>query len=210
MKRMLYSCLLLSLFAGVANADFTGTNDADVGFIDNAKVGSSIDVGVSETITDVEVTIDMNHTWVGDLIVRLEAPDGTALDLIHRTGFAGGGKGGCCGDSSNLGGTYTFSDDGDTSWWATAGALGGDAVMPSGDWAPTGADGVLGSFAATFGGLDTEGTWTLSLGDWAGGDTGAVTSWTLNIVSSGSAIPEPTTAGLLAIGLAGFVARRRR
>ena len=68
MRRFFYSALLLTLIAGVANADFTGTG-AGNSFVDNASVSSSINVsGTSGNIVGVEVTINsMEHTWLGDL-----------------------------------------------------------------------------------------------------------------------------------------------
>ena len=38
------------------------------------------------TIEEVEVTIDITHTWVGDLVVDLIGPDGEVLRLLGIRG----------------------------------------------------------------------------------------------------------------------------
>src|SRR5690606_17980445 len=45
---------------------------------DNSPTGvvSSIDLAADGTVADVSVTVDISHTYRGDLVVRLIAPDG--------------------------------------------------------------------------------------------------------------------------------------
>ncbi|MEM1368556.1 MAG: proprotein convertase P-domain-containing protein [Cyanobacteria bacterium P01_H01_bin.15] len=38
------------------------------------------------TIQDLKVTVDIMHTWIGDLVVRLVSPDGVRVTLHERTG----------------------------------------------------------------------------------------------------------------------------
>ena len=52
-------------------------------------VQSLITIPTSGEIKNVEVTVDIIHTWIGDLIVKLEAPDGTMITLHDREGQNG-------------------------------------------------------------------------------------------------------------------------
>jgi hypothetical protein len=66
------------------------------------------------------------------------------------------------------------------------------------------------SLNAAFAGTSTQGLWTLSISDNAGGDLGAFTGWGLNIQSAGAAVPEPGSAlVLLGAGALAMVRRRR-
>ena len=204
MRRFFSSALLLTLIAGVASADFTGTGAGNA-FVDNADVSSSISVtGTTGTIVGVEVTINaMEHTWLGDLTATLDNGT-TSVTLFERVGQIGGAG---FGDNVDTSGDFTFSSDGTDSLWAESAASGGALNGAGFDFATSGADDVPTSLGDFFG-QSKNGDWTLTISDGAGGDSGQYAGWTLNLVS-GSSIPEPTTFGLLA-GRAGFVAARRR
>jgi serine protease len=66
----------------------TYTNGTDVTIRDNATVESSISVsgrtGLASSTTTVAV--DIRHTFIGDLLVQLVAPDGSLYTLHNRTG----------------------------------------------------------------------------------------------------------------------------
>jgi subtilisin-like proprotein convertase family protein len=205
MRRVIFSVMLLPLLASVASADVSGSGGGG-SITDFTKSTSTITIGADEVIKNIKVTITgLSHTWVGDLIARLHGPDGNSVDLFHRTGLAGGGKGGCCGDSSDVAGTYMFFDTAPGDWWSAA--LGTTGPVPPGSYWPTTADGAFDSLKTKFAGGSTAGAWTLSIGDWAGGDTGGWSGWSIEITSN--VIPEPTSFGLLA-GLAGLAFIRRR
>ncbi len=55
---------------------------------------------------------------------------------------------------------------------------------------------------------NAQGTWTLSIQDWAGGDSGNLVGATLWI--NGNPVPEPATMTALALGIGAIAARRRR
>ncbi|MDX9911819.1 MAG: proprotein convertase P-domain-containing protein [Phycisphaerales bacterium] len=97
------------LGAGIANATITfenltaGTSEtrevmADIGrFVypsldtprainDNTSFDSVINVPDSFCVGDVEVDVDLTHSFSGDLIIELIAPDGTTVRLHDRTG----------------------------------------------------------------------------------------------------------------------------
>ncbi len=52
----------------------------------NTVVVSTLDVAADETITDLDVSLDLLHTWVGDLIVEIQSPSGTSVTIIDQPG----------------------------------------------------------------------------------------------------------------------------
>lgn len=57
-------------------------------------------------ITDVRLKVALDHTWVGDVTIKLASPDNAVLTVLSRVGDPGGAlpdsSEGCCGDDSNL------------------------------------------------------------------------------------------------------------
>src|SRR5258707_11586630 len=82
-------------------AGCTGTNPTDVTIPDNTTVESSITIsgcsGNASSASTVEVHIV--HTYIGDLVVSLVAPDGSAYVLSNRAG----------GSTDNIDTTYTVN-----------------------------------------------------------------------------------------------------
>jgi subtilisin-like proprotein convertase family protein len=66
----------------------SGTNGTDVAIRDNATVTSTIGIAGCTGNASSTATVDVNiqHTYIGDLVVSLVAPDGTAYALHNRTG----------------------------------------------------------------------------------------------------------------------------
>ena len=138
-------------------------------------------------ITSVTLTTNINHTWVGDVVIKLQAPDGKILGLMSRPGLTEPNDGlsfTCCGFSSDFvsGNPIKFVDGAALS----AEALGSTATpIPAGDAAP--APGAVaqppGSLAALAAGLsnNVNGTWRVYAGDGAGGDAGTIVDATLSI-----------------------------
>lgn len=150
--------------------------------------GTSLDIpfnvaGVSGTISDVQVSIDATHSWVGDLTATIIAPTGETHTLFNRVD--NGGINGCIGDSSNLGNLYNFSDAA-TGNWLTEAQNGTSAyVMAAGDYRASDVSGAQTVITDTFSGIaDANGTWTLRITDANQLDTGSVTAANLTIGTS--------------------------
>jgi subtilisin-like proprotein convertase family protein len=191
-----FVCLAaLGCFA-VPTAASANTFSADAGSLgpipnntgDSRDVTFSVDGLSAEQPTSVSVTMTINHTAVGDLVVELIAPDGTTKKTIFSLTGATTPPGG--GSITNLGGTYTFSDHAPSfpGWWdAAANASGSVPTIPSGTYrASNPLNGnnttITPAFSAPV--FDPNGTWTLRVTDQVGGDGGAVTAASLDLIGT--------------------------
>jgi subtilisin-like proprotein convertase family protein len=178
------------------------------------------------TITDVNVTLAIAHTWVGDLTIKLKSPTGTVVTLLNRPGLFTPDDGSeVGGDSSNLSASFPITFDDQIIGGTSAEDMGatlldneiiGDGSSPSG-YIPA-ADAFFGESLldglASFNGETAGGLWMLYIGDSAAGEVGSLDSWSLTITTERtSAVPEASTALLGSMALAALAARvsaRRR
>ena len=146
----------------------TVTNTTPVNILDEGTITSSLPVsGVTGVIADVNVRVNITHTFDSDLDVFLVAPDGTRVELFTDVG--GGG--------ANF--TNTILDD-----EASAAFTSGSAPF-TGSFRPEGSLAVLDGMAAN-------GSWTLEVTDDAGADVGTLNQWSLTVTST-DAEPSTTT-----------------
>ena len=71
---------------GSAPGQFTQTSEPALRIADRSTVQDAITVDRSGTATSVSVAVDISHTYRGDLVIDLIAPDGTSQTLHSRTG----------------------------------------------------------------------------------------------------------------------------
>jgi subtilisin-like proprotein convertase family protein len=151
------------------------------------------------SVNSVTLRFAPEHTWAGDLVVTLIAPNGEDVHVIARTGSIAPDDN---GDSSDLAGPYTFvNGPGSPGAWTTAANIAPDlGPIPSGTYpretlapgaSPPGAD--PDNFGV-FAGDPIGGNWTLRLQDWAHFDTGGLESWTLNMTPAGQPVTGTWTA----------------
>lgn len=158
--------------------------------------------GLTGPVGDVDVAIDLTHSWVGDVDVELIAPNGDRHTLFARTGLTTATG---CGDSSDLGAGYIFDDNASLDWWSEAAIRGGTGILSPGEYRTTtsggtGAGGLQTEIYPAFSGLPpllANGAWTLRVHDWAGGDTGAVAAASLGINEDCTSL---SLGGILASG----------
>ncbi|MCK5923074.1 MAG: proprotein convertase P-domain-containing protein, partial [Methylococcales bacterium] len=131
-------------------------------------ISSSLSVNGSSNIVDVNVKVDMQHAWVGDLAFTLTHQNtGTAVTLIDRPGVPSSNYG--CSRSNIL---ATLDDD-----------AGSQVENQCTNATPT----IDGTFApssafAAFNGENGDGTWILAVQDyyiWA--DAGVLSDWNIEI-----------------------------
>lgn len=138
--------------------------------LDYTTVKNELIIEQEGIIVDVNVTIDISHTYNGDVNVYLVAPDGTRVILVRDLG----------GNSHNF--TNTTFDDSATK------AI--TSITPS--QAP-----FTGSYRpmtplSELNGLNSAGTWTLEVEDDGPGNQGTLNAWSIDIEILGSiTILEP-------------------
>jgi subtilisin-like proprotein convertase family protein len=120
-------------------------------------VSSKIWVGGIGRITDLNVTLDITHTYDEDLTVHLVSPAGTSVLLF--SGVGGGGD--------DFDGT-TFDD-------AATAAIGTGTAPFAGTFRPVGA-------LSAFNGENAHGFWTLQVVDSSSADFGTLNEWGLSIL----------------------------
>ncbi len=139
-----------------------------------AFVSDTINVSESGTIQDVNVNLDIDHTWNGDLIVRL-THNGTTVVLVDRPGQGGSGFG-----FDNDGFDITLDDKGAGGPIEDADSGGGTLTSPP-SYTPQEA-------LSSFDGMDKNGDWIIEVSDNADQDTGSLVTWSLDITNEGGGI----------------------
>lgn len=132
---------------------------------DNQTTSDSLVIPGGSNITDLNVVVKANHTYVGDTIFTLVHVDtGTSVTMIDRPGRTTTGFG-CSGNNIDV----ILDDEG-----ADGPVENQCAADPALFGSPT-----PNNPLSAFDGQSLAGTWTLQVSDAAGGDTGTVTEWCL-------------------------------
>jgi subtilisin-like proprotein convertase family protein len=118
-----------------------------------ATVTSTIVVPVTGTLSDVNIGLNVTHTWPNDLVIGISHPNATQ-DLVWNRS---------CGSNDNF--NITMSD-GSPAFSCVANM--------TGTFSPA-------SPLAVFNGLVSNGTWTLSATDFYNADPGTVNSWSVEV-----------------------------
>jgi len=131
---------------------------------DPTGLTSPLNVTQDVTLTDLDVRVNIDHNYVGDLKVEIESPAGTRITLLDRPGVPATWFG-CSDDDMDV----TFDDSstydlethcaGTTPWYVGAAA----PVQP----------------LSAFDGESTAGTWKLIVSDHLTGNAGSLLSWQL-------------------------------
>ena len=138
-------------------------------------------VPVAVTSIDAITITDLNHTWCGDTQATLSDPNGVEHLIWLRPGQ--GGSGSSFGNSGDFTGTITMVESGGSALPIT-----GDVPSPASynqsfdtgtgvTW-NSGDAGIVNTPMSAITG--PAGTWTLTIYDWAGGDSGSFSGWTLD------------------------------
>jgi len=127
----------------------------------------------------MSVTWNMTHTWNGDMVFVLKAPNGNILNLdyyLSSTGGAGATTGFVNTNVSSAGTAALSSGSG-----TYTGTFKADALL-TGPFGPAGPNGFVPT-VTTWSGLYSvpNGAYTLAMYDGGGGDLGVLTSWCLNV-----------------------------
>ncbi|HJU39096.1 MAG TPA: S8 family serine peptidase, partial [Tahibacter sp.] len=131
---------------------------------DNSATGVTVQIVVPPmgTLADLDVSFATNHTWAGDLTVRL-TKDAVVANLMDRPGVTTSGSG-CQGNNADL----IFDDEG------TAGSV--ESSCSNGDpaYAPPGGRYTPNQPLSAFDGVEAGGTYSVFLSDSASQDSGVI------------------------------------
>lgn len=132
------------------------TTDLPIGPDSGTETISQISILESFNIADVNVTINLTHTFDADLEISLIAPTGLVIDLSSNNG----------GSEDNYTNTV-FDDAADTS------IIDGTAPFTE-TFQPE-------EPLSSFNGIDSQGVWTLKIIDNTGGDEGILLDWSIEL-----------------------------
>jgi hypothetical protein len=145
-------------------------------------------------VEDARLTVAMDHTWLGEVTIKLVAPDGKILTALARTGDPMGAlpdsSEDCCGDDSNFSAAnpFTLRDSAPFKGADIGKGLGNNETACSDEqpahvpceWTPFPGMGP-GSAFSDYAGKSAVGTWKVCFGDSGMGDFGAVSSVSLSL-----------------------------
>jgi subtilisin-like proprotein convertase family protein len=139
--------------------------------------------GVTGAVQSISVTFNITHTWDSDLDINLIAPNGNILNLVGARGGSGDNF-----TNTTISSTSTTSLGSGTPPFS--GTFAADGFI---GWGPINFASNVSSFASLF--SVPNGTWRLAMADFAGGDIGTLTSWsiTINYASPDAGIWTPVT-----------------
>ena len=115
--------------------------------------------GLTDVLVDVNVTVNLTHTWDADLDIWLLSPTGTAIELMTDIGSYGDDLVGTVFDDDAFNAIADFDDS--------------DFAPFTGSWQPEG-------LIEDLNGEAIDGDWLLEITDDAAGDVGALIDWTLD------------------------------
>lgn len=142
-------CILFVQSAPIPIPDGVGSNSP------GATISSVINVTEDGTIdNNLKIGLNISHTWIGDLVVSLEHPDGTQINLWNRN----------CNNPQQSGINVTFEN-------------GAPAIVCA---SPTTGTFSPAQSMAAFNGKPINGIWTLRVTDFFVGDTGTLNNWSLD------------------------------
>lgn len=152
----------------------TSSGAISVGIPDDDPAGTTHTIAVAgipggATISSISVNFNITHTWDSDLDINLVAPNGNIINLVS-------GRGGSGDNFTNT----TISSASTTSLGTGSapftGTFAADAVINAG---PSGFLSNVAAFSSLF--STPNGNWRLAIADFATGDAGTLTSWSISI-----------------------------
>lgn len=146
-------------FTKTSSSTFNFYNNNSVAIKDLTKTVSYLTINQDVTIADLNIVINVTHTYDSDLIISLKSPTGVVSTLSYRRG----------GSGDNFLSTM-FDDE------ATIAIARGVAPF-KGSFKPE-------TLLSAFDGLNARGVWTLTVEDKARADVGTLKSWAISVTGA--------------------------
>lgn len=166
---------------------------------DNAAAGVNISLPVGSVgqFTDLDFRIDgtgasadpasttvgLNHSWIGDLVIKITSPAGTTVTIMDRPGVPATASG-CNGNNLH---NLTLNDDGGLPAIEGQCTAGDNSGPLTGSFSPN-------SALSAFDGQNADGNWTINISDNAGQDTGSIRAFSL-VFTTPAATQTATISG---------------
>lgn len=145
-------------------------------------VTSTLTVATSKPINDVNVSMNILHTYTGDLLAHLVSPNGDSIQLFDQPGDPAIPFG-CDGSNANL----SFDDEATQTAAQLEAQCNGTPPSLNGTYQPIDA-------LSVFKGQSSNGVWKLVVSDNYDADGGSITAWSLSFC-----FPDAITAGNLLV-----------
>jgi subtilisin-like proprotein convertase family protein len=185
--------LALALTAAGASAD-TFREEPNIAIPDSGVVDAVRDTLTAAptcTMNDVDIALEIDHTWVGDLIIDI-THGATTVRLVDRPGRPPQGMGVGCGADLACVRQVVLDDDGggiaiECAAPANCGSCFPNGQVPTGTYLPN-------ESLTAFDNADQAGEWRISISDNASQDLGDFCAWEVRTTCNAQSV-EPTTWG---------------
>ena len=147
--------------SGITVLDGSAEESPALNIEDLTTVSTTIEITEDLNITDLNIALDIEHTYVEDMIITLTSPALTSVVIFD------GGADGCSGNN-----VVTLLDDESTNPLI----CGNPIAYSQPDYIPS-------NPLAGFNGESTLGTWTLTIQDTFNGDPGILNNWRIDYYS---------------------------
>lgn len=158
----------------ICPATFNSSQNLNLSIDDGLETTHIINVPNSGLISEAKVSIDLDHSYVDDLVIKITHPNGSSSSTVWNRN---------CFDESNI--VISFEDWTDNINCASTGL--GNTFAPA-------------ESLSVFEGLDMAGDWQISISDLAAGDNGVLNSWALDLCTQTTMVtnlnieePEPSS-----------------
>jgi subtilisin-like proprotein convertase family protein len=197
--------------------NFTSTPSASIpdGEYDGSLASMACDtidassIPADSTIADIVLEVAIDHTWIGDLVIKLQTPDESILGVLSRPGMEefGDDGGGCCGTGATISSEFPvqFFDTAVNDAEEMGAALANSDIVCADDGLcdyfpnPDSIQEPPSNFGDLAGG-DASGDWVLCIGDAAFDDFGVFESWSLDVSVAGEPGPISITPNSIDFG----------
>jgi subtilisin-like proprotein convertase family protein len=144
-----------NIFSTGVSACLNIENNTPTAVISTLTTSSTINISEDISISDINVTVNITHPYIGDVVVELVSPEGTSVSLIASK----------CETSDDM--EATFDDLGEATIICSSGSPSISGILkPS-------------QPLSAFNGEPSAGNWTLNVTDTGIGDDGLLTSWSI-------------------------------